>query len=380
MESPGGSVPPVTPPAPAAPTTPVYPTGAQLIDIANSDGGMQFPGYPVGQPAAAADPPANTPPAETPVVPPVTAPTAQVDDLTPRQAAIKMLNSQNAETQKAGKELLDRIYAAETKVEAKGPDVPVEPDWSAREAEVAKEVTNWFREKSKALAKEDGAPVLDAKGDPVYEYTDPDQWMVEVETERRLGRERATFQSKISEITTRAENDKAMEQARKQWDNSLGDTVQTTLLTHLFENVESARAKTPDGKEGVKRQEFEKHVKLARALAKHVAEEINYDEPRFSGPAGMTNAMQEIGSRVGALLSQYIPKSAGAPAGAPPITAPRNPIPTPVGAPSQPVYTPPVPTGSPIAYDKMGVREKANLSLNDRMAAAYGGNLPSVQR
>ena len=378
---PSGGSPPVPTPAPApVPVTSGPLTQAQIIDASVFDSGMNTPAYPAGQPVAAADPPAalpNTPPAETPI-PGV--PTARVDDLTPRQAAIKMLESQNPETQKMGKELLDRLFTAETKVEARGPEIPAEPDWKTREADVAKEVTNWFREKSAKMATEDGVPVLDKDGKPVYEYTDPDQWMVEVETERRLERERNQFQSKVTEIKSKAESELAVEQGRKQWDSMMGDTVQATLLSHLFENVEAARATTPDGKQGVKRAEFQKHEKLAKALAKSVAEELNYDEPRFSGPAGMSNVMQEIGARVGSLLSQYIPKSAGAPAGAPPITAPRNPVPTPVGAPSQPVYTPPVPSGQPVPYDRMGVREKANLSLNDRMASAFGGNLPSVQR
>lgn len=297
-------------------------------------------------------------------------------DLTPRQAALQMLNSSNPETQKMGKKILDEIFEAENKpaVQEKGIELPVEPDWNARKADIQKDVTNYFRERSKRVAKDEAGIITDEKGDPVYHYEDPSEWMVEVETERRLERERSQHSNKINEIKEKAAHEAGVKAAEKQWNEGMDSTVQSALLGFLYENVTSARAKTANGNEGVKRTEYEKHVRLAKALARQVSEEVNFDDPRFSGPNGMTNALNEIGTRLTAQLSQYIPKDGTQAKPNQVLTPPPQKTVPATGAPVNPGYTPPKPGESRTPWDKLPARQRAEVSLYDRMMFATGGS------
>ena len=302
-------------------------------------------------------------------------------DLSPRQAALQLLASNDPASQKLGKELLDKLMTPEVKETKVEPSLqlPEEPKWEDRKAEIQKDVVNFFREKSKKLAKDENGVIFDDNGNEVYHYDNPSDWQVEVETERRLERERNQHLNKVNEIRERAARDAGIKAAEKQWNEGMDQTVQTTLLSFLHENVASSRAATANGGSGVKRAEYEKHVRLAKALARQVAEEVDFDNPNFSGPDGMNRIMHEVGNRLSGLLGQYIPKDNTAPVSGQqkPLGTPKQPIPTQIGQPSAPAYVPPKPGSGTMPWQnpRMSSRERVEkYGLYDRIRIASGAS------
>ncbi|TXH14290.1 MAG: hypothetical protein E6R03_09545 [Hyphomicrobiaceae bacterium] len=379
---PAAPVVPVQPTAPIPPTAPQAPrnlTPAELVAVADLQSGMQYPNFPlIDQPSPTGSTPAGVP-AEPSAAAPTTPPVQPA--LSPMQAALQLLNSGNPESIKAGKQLLDSLLAPPQSAPAQptGPEIPPAPNWDENRSKMRAEVETYFKDLYKQPVVEDGKQVLNDKGEPEFIYPDLRrlQWQIETELDRRIDKERSSYENKVSTIQQQFAQEQQKKSLERQWNDMFGTTVQNTLLQQIYENVPDARVKGPDGKEGIKRSVFQNFEKLGKALAREISEELNYDDPRYAGPAGLHNVMNDIGTKLQAELGKYLPKGTGAAPTTP--TAPVNTAPPPsVGAPLGPTaYTPPVPgTGKPTWDKPMSVRDRAAIGLTERLAEAVGGQLP----
>lgn len=372
----GTPAPAAAPTAPAAAPPLVTETDLRAINMVDS--GMVTPSFPV----AVADPPTSglpaTPPAEN-AAPAAPAPTPQ---LTPMQAALQLLNSASPESQKAGKELLDRIMAnpQNTAAPAPKPELPPAPDWKAREEQIRIDALNYFNDIYKQPVIEDGKQLLDEKGKPLFNYPDPARivWQVDTEVERRIRKEQDAYNQKVNEAQTQFTEKQRAQELQVQWSNALNGTVKNTLLSTIFELVPDARTKTPQGQDGVKSDVFKKYERVARGIAKEIADSIDYDNPRYAGPNGLNAVMFDVAQGVRSELASILPAGTTqvAPAAqvAPPFVAKPTPPPS-TGAPLTPTaYQPPTPaTGKKSWEQPLRPKERAEIGLRQRLIETTGG-------
>jgi len=375
----GGGNPTFTPPAPEAPpAAPQLRNEAELRQISEVMAGVQAPPFPF---QVAAENPPTTESAPAAPSAPVTTPTIPETSLTPMQAALQLLNSSNVESQKAGKELLDRLMAAPqgTPAAPAGPELPPAPDWNARQTALRTEVESFFKDLYKQPVIEEGRQVLNDNGEPEFRYPDMKRlvWQVDTEIDRRLEKERSSYNQKVTEVQSQFTEKQREQDLQVQWKTALDSTVKTTLLQTIFDSIPDARTKTPQGQDGVKTDVYKKYERLARGLAKEVADSINYDNPRYSGPNGLNAVMYDVAAGVRSELSLILPKGATTAVTAvpeAPFVQKATPPPS-TGAPLAPsAYQPPVPGTGPKSWEKpMRPSARAAIGLAERMRETVGG-------